>query len=525
MKIQHFLILGVAAATVVACSGGDVNLGVSNIDNSTGGNTPPPPSGSTNPCASYTANGTTRQGQFDGTNCLYNSTFVSATNPLLVDLTIPRIDGVHIFDGSLFVGQNVNTGVAPAEGTGPTLTIEAGSTLAFQDSNDYLLINRGSQLVADGAADTPITFTAAADAVDGTAGPEDVQLWGGIVINGNGITNNCTDAERTNNQCHVESEGQPSNYGGNNNTESSGVLRYVVVKHTGFEVTTGDELNGVTFNAVGSGTTVENLQVYSTYDDGVELFGGAVNINNLIALYVKDDSIDFSDGWVGTIQNALVIQSQTDGNRCIEADNIGDARSNQGQSMATEPRTNPTIKNMTCIVGSLDAVTHGDSEGVLLRQGARAQIVDSIVYSGYGFNPTASAAQPSNECVEIEHDVTLADAAGGASTLLNTIVACEEAAKGTFASGDTVESWVLGAGAYTFNTGNVIIAQPTNAMVSVLEPGSFYTASTLTDASGNAISITPQGDKIGAVLNGADWTAGWSYGLHPENRGQPLWFE
>ena len=65
----------------------------------------------------------------------------------------------------------------------------------------------------------------------------------------------------------------------------------------GFEVAPGDELNGVTFNAVGSGTIVENVEVYSAYDDGVEFFGGAVNVTNLVALYVRDDSIDFSDGY------------------------------------------------------------------------------------------------------------------------------------------------------------------------------------------------------------------------------------
>lgn len=539
MRIQKLLVLGIAAAVVAGCDGGDVNLGVSNIDNSTGGgggNTPPPNGGGNqNPCASYTdpTTGALRQGSFDGTNCTYGSTFVSSANPLLVDLTIPRIDGVHIFEGSLFVGQNVNSGPAPAAGEGPTLTIEAGSTLAFTDSVDYVLINRGSRIIADGTADAPITFTAVRDAVDGAAGPEDVQLWGGIVINGNGLTNNCTDAERQNNQCHVLAEGQPSNYGGNDNSESSGILRYVVVKHTGFEVAPGNELNGITFNAVGSGTTVENVQVYSTYDDGVEFFGGAVDVTNLITMYVKDDSIDFSDGYVGTIRNALVIQPLNDGNRCVEGDNIGESRS---EPLNTAPRTNPTIANMTCIVGNGKSPmnTHGDSEGVLLRFGAQAQIVDSIIYSGYGSvfgEQFDGAPRPSNECVEIEHDVSLADAAAGNSTITNSIVACEEATKGAFANADTLAEWVAGAnpstnGAdYSFNTGNTIITDPTNANVSVLEPNSFYTATTLTDAAGNPIAITPTSGQLGAVTRANDWTAGWSFGLHADNRGQPLWFE
>src|SRR5690606_3818679 len=191
------------AAAAAACESGDINLQPTNVDNSTstGGG------GAVNPCARYTVNGETRSGIFDGTNCTYNAAFVSETNPLTVDLVIPFFSGVHIFQNSLFVGEDVSSGAAPAGGTGPKLVVEAGNTIAFADAGDYLLINRGSQFVAEGSATAPITFTGFTDAVTSTAGPFDVQLWGGIVINGNGVTNNCTDAQRTTNSCHVESEG------------------------------------------------------------------------------------------------------------------------------------------------------------------------------------------------------------------------------------------------------------------------------------------------------------------------------
>ena len=330
------VLVGALCAVVLGCSGGDVKLNPTNtnnsVDNSVTNNNGG--GGTTNPCASYTVGATVRQGSFDGRNCLYNSAFVGASNPLTVNLTIPFFSGVHIFQDSLFVGTNVSTGVAPASGTGPTLTIEAGATLAFSDSSDYVLINRGSRIVANGSSVAPITFTGFSDAVTRTAGPEDVQLWGGIVINGNGITNNCTDAQRTTNACHVESEGQPSHYGGNNNTESSGTLRYVVVKHAGFEVAPDDELNGITFNAVGSGTTVSHVQVYSAFDDGLEFFGGAVNVDHYVGLYVRDDAIDYSDGYIGRVEFALVINSLTDGNRCVEGDNIGDTRATAGEPLS-----------------------------------------------------------------------------------------------------------------------------------------------------------------------------------------------
>jgi hypothetical protein len=534
---RYYVVLGALAVALAGCSSGDVELGVSTTDNSVnnggggggggGGNT-------NNPCAQYTtASNVTRQGTYDGTNCTYDSNFVGAANPLTQSVTIPFISGVHIFQDALFVGQNVASGAAPAAGTGPTLTIAAGSTLAFQDSADYVLINRGSRIVAQGTAARPITITGFTDAVTHTAGPEDVQLWGGLVINGNGITNNCTDAQRANNQCHVVAEGQPSHYGGSNNAENSGTLRYVVVKHTGFEAAPGDELNGVTFNAVGSGTVVENLQTYSTFDDGIEFFGGAVNISNYVAVYVRDDSIDFSDGWSGTIDNALVIHARLNSNHCIEGDNVGSGRTANGEPYTTAPIASPTIRNLTCITSQSPTGTHGPSRGAIIRQGARVRIDDTIFFGGYG--QIANPATPAGDtrCWEFRSaggDTSAPDAAAGQSTMRGTIIGCQTPTSGTFANTDSQTQWVQGAnpstnGAnYSFNTGNVVIAAPNGTGVSVLEPNSFYT-STAPHTGAAAIPALPAGRSYGAVARASDWTAGWTYGLHSSNRGQPLWFE
>jgi hypothetical protein len=530
MNNSRLMLAGVALAGLGACSGGGVDLNVSNTDNSNSTVNNPGGGNNSNPCASYTPANSNQavQGTFDGTNCIYGSNFVGAANPLLVSLTIPFITGKHIFQDSLFVGQNVSSGAAPAAGTGPTLTIAAGNTLVFQDASDYVLINRGSQIMANGSPTAPITFTSFTDAITGTAGANDVQQWGGMVINGNGITNNCTDAQRAGNQCHVVSEGQPSHYGGNNNAENSGVLRYVIVKHTGFEVAPGDELNGITFNAVGSGTTVENVQAYSTYDDGFEFFGGAVNVTNAIALYVRDDSLDYSDGYVGTIANALVIHWQGNGNRCIEGDNVGEARSMAGVPLDTAPLTTPTIRNMTCITGNTDVNTHGDSEGVLARQGAKLILENSIVFSGYG---TTASGLASNECYEIDDNDNVSRAFAAANDSFRTtssVFACELPAQDNLPNGDTILSWLQGAnpsagGAnYSFNAGNVVINAPTNAAVRVLQAGTFYTAPAIVDATGTTVIANASG--IGAVQSNDDWTAPWAFGLRASNADVPLWF-
>jgi len=525
---------------LAACSSGDITLAPTNIDayttNGGGG-------GNTNPCASYVVAGATHQGSFDGTNCTYDSVFVSETNPLTVDLTIPFFSGVHIFQNSLFVGTDVASGTALAGGAGPKLTIEAGNRIAFTDSGDYLLVNRGSQIIANGSQSAPITITGFTDAVSHTAGVYDVQLWGGIVINGNGITNNCTDAQRTSNACHVVSEGRPSHYGGNDNADNSGILRYVVVKHPGFEVAPGDELNGITFNAVGSGTTVENIEIYSSYDDGVEFFGGAVNITNIVALYVRDDSIDFSDGYVGTINNALVIHSPTDGNRCIEGDNVASTRVGGGASQT--PLSRPTIRHMTCIPSNFDVGTHGDSEGPIIRYGARMVLTDSIINGGPA---TAKLGFPSNECFELDRDLnndTSTAAQAGESTVNRTVIACQEAyVSGTadnLVNGDTGIQWLTNTGTngtYAFNTFNVLITDPANANVRVLQPNSYLSfdsdanAATVTivDAAAANVVIGSAGDPvtggyIGAVRAVANWTASWTYGLNAGNRGNTPWWE
>jgi hypothetical protein len=524
--------LALAASMMIglaACEGGGVDLNVSNtdnsVDNSTGGGDG---GGSSNPCASYTPAGssTAVRGSFDGTNCVYGSGFVGANNPMLVDLTIPFISGLHIFQDSLFVGQNVTTGAAPQEGEGPTLTVAAGNTLVFQDAFDYLLINRGSQIIANGSPTAPITFTSFTDAVTGTATANDVQQWGGIVINGNGITNNCSDDERANDLCHVVSEGQPSNYGGDNNAESSGSLQYVIVKHTGFEVAPGDELNGITFNAVGSGTVVSNVQVYSTFDDGFEFFGGSVSPTNLIALYVRDDSFDFSDGYAGTIENALAIHYVSDGNRCVEHDNVGESRSTAGVPLDTQPGTTATVRNLTCIPSNSDVNTHGDSEGVLVRQGGQLALENSIVYAGYG---TAISGFGSNECLEVESDVSLAFAAANdAFTQTGNVLACQEAVKGTLANGDALTEWFLGAnpstnGAdYSFNAGNFVIIDPANANTQVLQAGTYFTAPAIVDEA--AATLVADASGLGAVQSGDDWTAPWAFGLMSTNADIPLWF-
>ncbi len=525
-QFQRLALLAGAAMALTACGGGgggDIELNAGTVTTINDNSTNTSGGGSNNPCANYAdpVTNTRKQGSFDGSNCVYSTDFVGESNPLTVSLTIPFISGVHIFEDSLFVGKNVDgtnaSETVPQDGAGPTLTIRAGNRLAWTRQDDYLLVNRGSRIVAEGTATTPITLTGFKDAVSRNAGRLETQLWGGLVINGNGITNKCSDTQRTNRTCHVLGEGKPSNYGGNNNAESSGRLQFVVIKHPGFEVAPGDELNGLTLNAVGSGTVIENVEVYSTYDDGVEFFGGAVNVNKLVALYVGDDSIDWADGWVGTVDRALIIQAENNGDRCIEADN-------QEANHAATPASSGTVKRMTCITSGakVPIAVHGDSMGVEMRRGTRFKLEDSILFDAHAIT---RLTQIPGRCLRVSDSGTATAAQAGNSHVKSSIFTCRTAtSNGTnwttvFTNGDSVQGWATNVGGrYPANTGNVVITDSVNTNVRVLD--SYFTATAFADAAGTAFTVAPAntGGIIGAVRRSDNWTASWTFGL------DTLWF-
>lgn len=553
MQYKHLLTTVMAGIILSACDSGDINIQpqTSVVDSNntvvTGGG------GSANDiCASYVnSGGQTIQGVSDGTNCTYSQAFVGAGNNLTVDMTVPALPngGAHIFEGSLFVGETHRTnadlataGIASG-GDGPVLTIEAGATLAFQTSNDFIIVNRGSQIFAVGTETAPITLTSVSD-VNGTVGPEDVQQWGGVVINGFGVTNKCAYTGTRGQagfalagECHVDAEGaaglDESQYGGANDEDSSGRLEYVRVKHTGATVGNGDELNGISFGGVGSNTVVNNLEVYSTFDDGIEMFGGAVSFNNFVALYVRDDAIDIDEGWQGSISNALVIQSATDGNHCIEADGIGSYGdldpTVRADFIARNLNSRTTISNLTCIVSPNGAATatHDPGAGWRLREGLWIDINDSLLISSFGANDTGSAND--NYCLRFQDQESLDAANNGSSNLNSVVFACQETFRDV--DNETIAT-AEGAIAATLADGVATSATAVNDAGLQLLEGTVpvysidYATSQVDGAVPNASSTPTSGAFLGALSPGAaDWTLNWTYGIHDGSRGQALWFE
>ena len=214
-------------------------------------------------------------------------------------------DKDYLLNGPVFIG----------DGTAETvLTIEAGTTIyGLKDPGapGTLIVDRGSKLEANGTKDAPIVFTS-----DQLEGQRDRGDWGGLIINGYAPINGCDEAP-----CSAEGEGSTGSYGGDDPADSSGTLRYVRVEYAGTLFSEDNELNGIAFQGVGSGTTVEYVQVHMNKDDGIEFFGGTVSAKYVVLTGIGDDSIDWTDGWTGNIQYGIVKQYEDDGDNGIEADN------------------------------------------------------------------------------------------------------------------------------------------------------------------------------------------------------------
>ena len=201
---------------------------------------------------------------------------------------------------------------------GITLTIEAGTVIKGEAGTGAnataLLVARGGKLMANGTATLPIVFTSVADEItsaDLVAGnfgspnlASDVDgLWGGIIVLGKApisASNSGSDLAQ------VQIEGIPTSdanglYGGTDATDNSGSITYVSIRHGGTNIGSGNEINGLTLGGVGSGTTVENIEIVANQDDGIEWFGGTVNVTNVVSWNCNDDALDTDQAWAGTL--------------------------------------------------------------------------------------------------------------------------------------------------------------------------------------------------------------------------------
>lgn len=242
--------------------------------------------------------------------------------------------------------------------SGATLTIQAGAVIKGKAGTGTnataLLIAQGGKLVANGTSSNPIIFTSYADDLE----PGDIEspnldpdlngLWGGVIVLGKAHISPKGSTET------YQIEGIPADdengkYGGTADDDNSGVIKYISIRHGGANIGEGNEINGLTLGGVGSSTVIDGVEIVSNQDDGIEWFGGTVNLTNVLVWNVGDDAIDCDQAWNGTLDNFIVINP---GDECFELDG----------PEGTYVNGNYTIKNGSVKAHSAEGLVDNDPE-------------------------------------------------------------------------------------------------------------------------------------------------------------------
>ncbi len=269
-------------------------------------------------------------------------------------------DNVYVLNGLVIVED------------GAELHIEAGTVVKAKEGTgseaSALVIARGGQIFAEGTPTQPIIFTSVLDNLssDDLLTYEDRGLWGGVVILGHAGTNNPGDAEGDYQEIEgvnelLSDDDSRAQYGGDDDDDNSGVIRYASIRHTGINIgeSDGNEIQGLTLGGVGSGTMLEYIEVYASGDDGVEFFGGTVNLKYFVSVFNADDAVDWDQGWRGKGQFWFVLQAPDKAGAAAEQDGAG------GDEFF-QPYAIPTIYNVTYVGAGSDASPESDRGEMLM---------------------------------------------------------------------------------------------------------------------------------------------------------------
>ncbi len=258
-------------------------------------------------------------------------------------------DKLYLLDKKIYVPDGVTLTIDPG-------TVIKGKYDATPANATALIVERGGKIMASGTKDCQIVFTAEEDPMDGDYSLTNVGKWGGIVILGKGINN----LQSTN----VYYGGTPGTgfiegfsaanprdiYGGSDNADNSGTLKYVSIRHAGAILAISNELNGLSLGSVGSGTTIEHIEIVACADDNIECFGGAVNLKYISTVFGDDDMLDYDLGYKGKVQFFFGIpaDSLNTGSGAHSADNGIEADSDDDKKAPAYYST-PVIYNATII--------------------------------------------------------------------------------------------------------------------------------------------------------------------------------
>ncbi|MFC7290348.1 hypothetical protein [Hirschia litorea] len=492
-NFRRALLISSASLAIFACS--DTNISSPGtttppVGEPTGPTTPTPPTGTSIP-ASATGAGTADVSHPNLTRVTVatadggTTDIVQISGTVATDLTL-ETGVVYYLNETLSIGADSGAAstTATADGKEVVLTIPAGTTVVGDGSAASLIIPRGGKIMAEGTASSPIVFTSYAEfqRQNGitNVGTETTRgEWGGIMINGFAPINVCdtTGDNVADGGCTKEGEANSGVYGGDNAADNSGVLTYVRVEHGGVVLNDSNEANGIAFQGVGSGTTVNHIHIHNNLDDGVEFFGGTVSVDHLVVTGQSDDAIDWTDGWTGSVQYALVTPGTN-----LRDDAYGIEGDNQRPNDLL-PRSAPVISNAT-ILGNDEWVA-----GVRFRRGSAVKFVNSIVAGTAPFG------------MDIDDAATYDLIIDGTSKIESVMVD---------ATGDALRNDDdIPADFALTNYPNVVV--DTSSLLNKYFPGGQEQAVTAFDVTGEGLEAV---DYIGAFSPtetvASNWAAGWT---------------
>ncbi|HTM67463.1 MAG TPA: hypothetical protein VL093_14140 [Flavipsychrobacter sp.] len=398
--------------------------------------------------------------------------------------------------------------------SGATLTIEAGSIIkGDKATKGTLVITRGGKIDAEGTPSKPIIFTSSL-----TKGARNQGDWGGVILLGKAPIN------PTGGEAKIEGGLTPTVgatdekayiwYGGSDATDNSGIIKYCRIEFAGIAYSPDNEINGLTFGGVGSGTTISHIQVYRSGDDSYEWFGGTVNCDHLIATYSWDDDFDTDFGFSGKVQFGLAQRAKAiadvSGSNGFESDNDGNGSTNT-------PQTRAFFSNMT-IVGpiasghSASGINANFQHGAQIRRNSSMSLVNSLIV---GF-PVGIYIDNSKGTKTINNVIS-----GSLKVKNNIIAGCPMDGKtdATITSADSVAFNLLKSA-----NGNVVLANVED--VQMVDPFKYSPAVSNTSGTPSFLLKPASPALSGADFSGLngfqtvsyrgafdgnnDWTSGWA---------------
>ena len=518
-QFSKILLAGCATAALSACGASDIaspgtggSVTINNPSPTPSPTPTPTPSNTVTPASDCPAIGDPKGLTNSGTVTGPTGTYRVCTLPSIIaaNTTLPKLSGVlYRINGRVDVGCDGSftapTGAAPVTSTtvgctaangftltggqltadtNVTLTIEPGVILYSGTGQSWLAVNRGNKINAVGTASEPIIFTSEEN-VRGLNDDDSIGQWGGVVLLGRGQVTDCDFGSVGAGTCERKTEGavDPAVFGGADDTYNAGTMKYVQIRYSGYVLSADKELQSLTAEGIGSGTTLDYFQSHNSSDDGAEFFGGVVQFKHYIATGADDDSLDSDTGARARLQYVLLLQRPGKGDALMEIDSNG--------AEGDTPRQSLRVANFTAVQNDVNPTNEAaDQASVLLRGNSDTEWVNGVI------------STPNNECIRMH-------ATGGtpATLVANSVVMDCNATKyigsGAYVAGDVATMFASG----TNNNDDAFTA----SLVSLFINGTNEDGVTASDpATVDAFFDTT--DYVGAVKgDGSDnWFEGWT---------------